>query len=85
MAKTTNYCYKVMSFHLKNVDAMYQCLMDRILQPMTGRNVHAYVDDMVVTSAQEEADLVDLKELFCTITKHQLKLNPEKCVFGVRA
>ena len=39
-----------MSFELKNAGATYQRLMDRILAHMLGRNVQAYVDDMVVTS-----------------------------------
>jgi len=49
-----------------------------------GRNVQAYVDDMVVTSVEERQDQEDLAELFVTINKYQLKLNPEKCVFGVK-
>jgi len=85
MAESANYCYKVMPFGLKNVGATYQRLMDKILQPMFGRNVHAYVDDMVVTSPKEAAHLADLEELFCTINECGLKLNPEKCVFDVCA
>ena len=50
MTETCCYCYKVMSFRLKNAGATYQRLMDRILAPMLGKNVQAYVDDMVVTS-----------------------------------
>jgi len=40
----------MMPFGLKNAAATYQRLMDRVLAPMMGRNVQAYVDDMVVTS-----------------------------------
>ena len=50
MTETCYYCYKVMSFGLKNAGATYQRLMDKVLAPMLGRNVQAYVDDMVVTS-----------------------------------
>jgi len=50
MMETCSYCYKVMAFGLKNAGATYQRLMDKVLAPMLGRNVHAYVDDMVVTS-----------------------------------
>jgi len=39
-----------MPFGLKNAGATYQRLMDRVLAPMIGRNVQAYVDDMVVIS-----------------------------------
>ena len=31
------YCYKVMTFRLKNARATYQRLMDRVLAPMLGR------------------------------------------------
>jgi len=40
---------------------------------------------MVVTSQQKEQHVTDLEELFTTIAKYRLKLNPEKCVFGVKA
>jgi len=50
---------------------------------MLGRNVHAYVDDMVVTSHERGRHAANLKELFATISKYHLKLNPEKCIFGV--
>ena len=59
--------------------------MDRVLAPMLGRNVQAYVDDMVVTSQQKEQHVADLEELFTMIAKYMLKLNLEKCVFGVEA
>jgi len=33
----------------------------------------------------KDQHVVDLEELFTTIVKYKLKLNPEKCVFGVEA
>jgi len=83
MMETCSYCYKVMPFGLKNAGATYQRLMDKVLAPMLGRNVQAYVDDMVVTSHERGQHVADLEELFATISKYRLKLNPEKCVFGV--
>ncbi|XP_068486823.1 uncharacterized protein [Phaseolus vulgaris] len=59
--------------------------MDKVLTPMLGRNVQAYVYDMVVTSHERGQHATDLEELFVTISKYRLKLNPEKCVFGVEA
>ena len=85
MTETSCYCYTVMPFGLKNASATYQRLMDRVLAPMISRNVQAYVDDMVVTSQARGHHVFDLEELFATIAKHRLKLNPEKCVFGVEA
>ena len=78
------YCYKVMPFGLKNAGATYQRLMDKVLAPKLGRNVQAYVDDMVVTSLEKSQHVADLEELFATIAKYKLKLNPEKCIFSVR-
>ena len=37
---------------------------------------------MVVTSLEKNKHVVDLEELFITIARYKLKLNPEKCVFG---
>ncbi|XP_068503870.1 uncharacterized protein [Phaseolus vulgaris] len=85
MTETCNYCYKVMPFGLKNAGSTYQRLMDKVLAPMLGRNVYAYVDDMVVASKGRTQHVTDLEELFVTISKYRLKLNPEKCVFGVEA
>jgi len=85
MTETSCYCYTVMSFGLKNAGATYQRLMDKVLAPMLGRNVQAYMDDMVVTSQERGQHAADLEELFATIAKYRLKLNPEKCVFGVEA
>ena len=85
MTELSYYYYKVMLFGLKNAGATYQRLMDRVLAPMIGRNVQAYVDDMVVTSQVKDQHVSDLEELFTMIAKYKLKLNPEKCVFGVEA
>ena len=85
MTERSCYCYKVMPFGLKNAGATYQRLMDRVLSPMLGRNVQAYVDDMVVTSREKEQHVTDLEELFTTIAKYRLKLNPKKYIFSVEA
>jgi len=75
----------VIPFGLKNAGATYQRLMDKVLAPMLGRNVQAYVDDMVVTSLEKSRHVADLEELFVTIARYNLKLNLEKCIFGVEA
>jgi len=85
MGEAANYCYKVMHFGLKNAGATYQRLMDRVLQPILGKKVQAYVDDMVVTSTSIVTHGDDLAELFTTINKYGLKLNADKCVFRVKA
>jgi len=85
MGEATTYCYRVMPFSLKNVGTTYQRLMDRILKPLPRQKVQAYVDDMVVTSPEAKTHSTDLAELFATINGYGLKLNPDKCVFRVKA
>ena len=63
---------------LPTIDGQSTCAHDR-------RNVQAYVDDMVVTSQVKDQHVADLEELFTTIAKYMLKLNPERCMFGVEA
>jgi ribosomal protein S3AE len=46
-------------------------------------NVFAYVDDIVVASRKKETQIQDLAETFSNMHRAQLKLNPEKCAFGV--
>jgi len=67
MTETCSYYYKVMPFGLKNAGATYQRLMDKVLAPMLGRNVYAYVDDMVVASREGMQHVADLEELLVTI------------------
>ena len=38
-----------------------------------------------MTSQVKDQHVTDLEELFTTIAKYRLKLNLEKCVFGVEA
>jgi len=85
MTETCNYCYKMMPFGLKNAGATYQRLMDKVPAPMLGRNMQAYIDDMVVTSQERGRHTEDLEELFATISRYRLKLNPGKCIFEVEA
>ena len=40
---------------------------------------------MLVKSRREEDHLEDLKEMFNTLRSYNMKLNPEKCAFGVTA
>ena len=42
-----------------------------------------YVNDMLIKSKEESAHLDDLEETFTTLRQYQMKLNPNKCAFGV--
>ena len=79
------FCYKVMSFGLKNAGATYQRLMNKMFAYQIGRNVQVYVDDMLVKSLREDNHLSDLQETFNILRAYNMKLNLNKCVFGVIA
>ncbi|RVW95440.1 Transposon Ty3-I Gag-Pol polyprotein [Vitis vinifera] len=79
------YCYKVMSFGLKNAGATYQRPMTKIFKPLVGRTVEVYIDDIVVKSKTREEHVLHLQEVFHLLRKYDMKLNPSKCAFGVSA
>src|SRR3954469_1069167 len=79
------FCYITMPFGLKNAGATYQRMMQNCLIWQIGRNIEVYVDDIVVKSAGGDNLLADLAETFQSLRSYSIRLNPEKCVFGVRA
>nr|CAH67397.1 H0115B09.9 [Oryza sativa] len=79
------YCFIRMPFGLKNAGATFARLIGKVLAKQLGRNVEAYVDDIVVKSKQAFSHGKDLQETFENLRKYSVKLNPEKCVFGVGA
>ncbi|GJV73641.1 reverse transcriptase domain-containing protein [Tanacetum coccineum] len=50
---------------------------------LIGRNLEAYVDDMVIKSKEETGLLTDIAETFEGLKTINMKLNPKKCSFGV--
>ena len=48
-----------------------------------GRNIEAYVDDIAVKSREARTLIQDLEETFESLRQVNLRLHPEKCVFGV--
>jgi hypothetical protein len=77
------YCYQTMPFGLKNEGATFQRCMQHDFGELIGCIIEEYVDDIVVKS-KNTGDLVfDLTEVFAKLRQHGVKLNLEKCVFGV--
>src|SRR3954471_1565098 len=79
------FCYTSMPFGLKNAGSTYQQTVQNCLQEQIGRNVHAYVDDIVIKSQLTGSLISDLQETFKDLRTYQMKLNPTKCTFGVPA
>ena len=84
-----------MPFGLKNAGATYQrcmqqCFADQIdllNQPDQAERpkptIAIYVDDIVVKTAQACDLITNLAATFANLQRFNIKLNPEKCVFGV--
>ena len=74
-----------MCFVLRNAGATYQRCMQKCLQSQISKNVQVYVDDIVIKTKDKRTLLEDLEETFANLRKYRLKLNPDKCTFGVPA
>ena len=74
-----------MPFGIKNAGATYQMMMTRMFRDKIGHTVEVYTDDMVVKSKQEGWHIEDLQRVFEVLRQHKLRLNAEKCAFGVGA
>nr|XP_025664335.1 uncharacterized protein LOC112762688 [Arachis hypogaea] len=79
------YCYTVMPFGLKNAGATYQRLVNKIFRDLSGNKLEVYIDDMLAKTESGEQLTDDLKVIMNTLRKHQMRLNPAKCAFGMEA
>ena len=47
------FCYNVMPFGLKNVEATYQQLVTKMFRPLLGKTMEVYIDDMLIKSKEQ--------------------------------
>jgi hypothetical protein len=72
-----------MSFGLKNAGATYQRAIQACFKKQLNKNIKAYVNDVVVKTRNSSTLIDDLQDTFASLREYRLKLNPNKCVFGV--
>ena len=58
------FCYKVISFRLKNAGATYQRAMVALFHNMMHQEIEVYMNDMIAKSKIEEEHLANLRKLF---------------------
>jgi len=75
----------VMTFGLKNAAATYQKAMNFIFHVFIGKLGEIYIDDVVVKSGDFTKHLANLRRVLECTRKYGLKMNPNKCAFGVSA
>jgi hypothetical protein len=71
------FCYTKMMFDLKNGRATYQKGIQITLKTQIGRNIEAYIDDVVVKSKKRGDLFNDLKETFDNLRKYKMMFNPK--------
>jgi hypothetical protein len=72
-----------MPFDLRNAGATYQRCKQHVFRDHIGPTIEAYVDDIVVKSKRVNNLVDDLDISFNCLKEKNIKLNHEKCVFGV--
>lgn len=77
------FCYKVMSFGLKNATATYQRLVYKMFSKLLRKMMAVYIDDRLVKSLQAERHIDHLRQSFDILKRYNMKLNPMKYVFFV--
>ena len=79
------FCFHTMPIGLKNAGATYQRMIQTCLANQIGKTVEAYVDDVVVKTKHIDQLVDDLRQTFDNLRAYDIRLNLEKCVFGVPA
>ncbi|KAK1388756.1 hypothetical protein POM88_016934 [Heracleum sosnowskyi] len=79
------YCYIGMPFGLINAGATYQRLVNMMFKKQIGKTMEVYVDDMLVKSKEAKDHVRHLEETFSILKRYRMRLNPQKCVFGVES
>jgi hypothetical protein len=77
------FCFLRMPEGLKNVGCTFSRMIAIVLHPQLRRNIWAYVDDIAIKSVQRRDHISDLAETFANLRAANLRLNPEKCIFGI--
>ena len=72
-----------MPFSLKNAMATYQRMAIALLHDMMHNEVEVYVDDMIMKYKDRGSHTINLRLFFERIKEYRLRLNPQKCTFGV--
>jgi hypothetical protein len=72
-----------MPFGLRNAGAMYQRCIQHVFGEHIGPTIEAYIDDIVVKTRKVNNSINDLDVAFKCLKAKNIRLNPEKCVFGV--
>jgi hypothetical protein len=78
------YYFVRMAEGLRNAGTTFVRMTSIVLKSQIDKKLLPYVDDIVIKSKKRQDHIQDLQETFSNLRKGNLKLNPEKCTFGVQ-
>ena len=79
------YCYVVMPYGRRNALPLFLRVMNKTFGDQIRNIVEVYVDDIMAKIKEGSTLVEDLTLVFDRLHSTRMKLNPEKCVFGVSA
>ena len=79
------YEYKVMPFGLRGAPGTFQAVMNHMFFKLIGNGVIAYLDDVLVYSADEDSHVRLLDKVLRILEHHKMYPKITKCNFGVTA
>ena len=71
------------AFWVEERGATYQRLVNKMFQKQIGASIEVYIDDMLVKLVKVELHVDHLVESFQVLKDYKMKLNLNKCAFGV--
>jgi len=77
------YRFVRMPFGLKNAPAIFQRMMEQVLEPCRPFSA-CYIDDVIIFSNSWEEPIRHLQAVFVEFEKHNLTVKPSKCSFGLK-
>ncbi|GFY06745.1 retrovirus-related Pol polyprotein from transposon 17.6 [Trichonephila clavipes] len=82
VTKNGTYTFRRMPCGLSGVAPNCRKAIDIILQPMIGKFVNVYMEDVIISSPSFTQHVKHLKEVFRLLHEAGLTLNKDKCKFG---
>jgi hypothetical protein len=78
-----HYQWRVMPMGISNAPSVFQATMNHLFQPMIGKSVFIYLDDILIASRTAEEHVQHLEEVLCILERNKLYVNRAKCSFNL--
>jgi len=77
-----HYEFTVLPFGLHNAPSIFSRMMNELLAPLKNKNLHHFMDDILIASDTWGRHIADLDMLFKRLTEAGLTARPTKCKLG---